>query len=184
MNKNRIHKRGVVGEALLKFANLNFRTLRLSSMLLDHMFVTIIVIVPSLLFTILKIEFNTDVDRIFWFASLFLYFNKDVVRGRSVAKRLQGYKVVKLGTDEIASSLQCYLRNIVIPIFWPLEVLITYFNPKRRLGDFLANTEVVSAERIPLRSILDDLSTFKLTLQTVWVIVAGLIFSFFFSNIL
>lgn len=111
----------------------------------------------------------------------FIYMNKDVVGGKSIGKRLQGYKVVKRGTTETASSLRCYLRNIVIPLLWPMEVLITYFNPTRRLGDLIAGTEVIMAEKESITSIFKDLKAFKINIQIVWVLMAGFIFSYLFN---
>lgn len=150
-------------------------------MALDHMIMTGIIMIPSIILIFMKIRFNYNIDNLLFPMILFIYMNKDVVRGRSIGKRLQGYKIVKVGTTQIASSLQCYLRNIVIPILWPLEVLITYFSPNRRLGDLLSGTEVIIAEKESVSSILNDLRSFKISVQIVWVIMAGLIFSYFFN---
>lgn len=150
-------------------------------MALDHMVMTGIIMIPSITLFFIKTRFNYNIDNLLFPVVLFIYMNKDIVKSRSIGKRLQGYKIVKVGTTQIASSLQCYLRNIVIPILWPLEVVITYFSPNRRLGDLISGTEVVIAEKESILSIFIDLRSFKISFQIVWVIVAGLIYSYLFN---
>ena len=70
------------------------------------------------------------------------FFNKDIFYGRSIAKRILKLQIVDSNTGQIATPFQCFLRNITI-IIWPIEVIITLFNPTRRLGDRIAKTKVV-----------------------------------------
>lgn len=175
------YSRGFFGSFLVDLANKNARTLRPSSMFLDHMIMTGITFIPSMVIMFMGINTNYNIHNLPFTTVLFIYMNKDVVGGKSIGKRLQGYKVVKRGTTEIASSLRCYLRNIVIPLLWPMEVLITYFNPTRRLGDLIAGTEVIMAEKESITSIFKDLKAFKINIQIVWVLMAGFIFSYLFN---
>jgi len=72
---------------------------------------------------------------------LALYLCKDCLRGRSIAKRILRLHVVNLASGQAASPLQCALRNLSV-ILWPLEVVVLLFNPSRRIGDWIAGTEV------------------------------------------
>jgi uncharacterized RDD family membrane protein YckC len=71
------------------------------------------------------------------------YICKDCFNGQSPAKRIFNLKVVDNQNGEIATPLQCIVRMLTLPI-WPIEVIVTLFNPVRRLGDRLAGTKVVS----------------------------------------
>ena len=73
---------------------------------------------------------------------LLIYFNKDWFGGRSLAKRITGQQVVHVGSGLRADSLHCFLRNLTI-LVWPLELVVTLVSPRRRLGDWLAGTQVV-----------------------------------------
>jgi uncharacterized RDD family membrane protein YckC len=76
-------------------------------------------------------------------AVLSLYLCKDSINGRSLAKRILGHQVVDNKTGQVATPLQCLVRNILI-IIWPVEVIVVQVNPARRLGDKLAGTKVVT----------------------------------------
>jgi len=71
-----------------------------------------------------------------------LYFCKDCILGRSPAKHILKLQVVKNSTGQVASPIQCLIRNVFC-IIWPIEVLVTLFNSNRRIGDLLAGTKVV-----------------------------------------
>ena len=126
---------------------------RLASMLLDHAimcFVLTLFFIPN---TISKISIvytpktqpGPDLyDRHLYLAmfGFSLYFCKDCILGRSPAKRILKFQVVSNSTGDVASPIQCLIRNITC-ILWPIEVLVTLFNSNRRIGDFLAGTKVV-----------------------------------------
>ncbi len=134
--------------------------IRLASMLLDHIITTFIIFIAAavliLVFLGLVFLFTGFEDgakgeenpiRVL-FGVLFvtfifsIYFNKDSIGGRSVAKRILNLVVVNHKTGEVASPARTVLRNITI-FFWPLEVLFVLFSPDRRIGDFIAGTQVV-----------------------------------------
>lgn len=91
----------------------------------------------------------------------FALLNKDYYRAKSVAKRIYGYSVLDIRTNQIASRSKCAIRNITAFI-WPVEVLMLLVNPERRLGDFLAGTTVkndnVEAPELILNDIKDRVS--------------------------
>lgn len=70
-----------------------------------------------------------------------LFFNKDIVFGRSFGKYATSLQVIKNGRSEPASPLRCFVRNITI-IFSPIEFIVVLINPTRRLGDFIAGTRI------------------------------------------
>ena len=73
-----------------------------------------------------------------WFI---VYLNKDIINGRSPAKRILKLQVVDIKTNNPASPIKCFIRNLTTPL-WILEVLITIFSPERRIGDLLVGTKV------------------------------------------
>ena len=71
------------------------------------------------------------------------YLCKDVINGRSPAKRIIGARVISMSTGETATPMRCMLRNITL-LFWPIEALLALItSDRRRLGDYLAGTRVV-----------------------------------------
>ncbi len=81
-----------------------------------------------------------------WYLGLFgfsLFFSKDSIQGRSLAKRLFKLQVVRMGTSKPAGPIRCVIRNIT-SVVWPLELIAVLLNPGRRLGDYLADTKLVS----------------------------------------
>lgn len=135
--------------------NLNAGT-RLGSMILDHFLMTMICMlffIPTMIkgfagaFTITHEQ--KDIGGGFggplFYFGLFgfaLYFCKDCINGRSLAKRIIKLQVVDNKTGQVASPLKCFIRNIFC-IIWPVEVIVTLINPSRRIGDQVAGTKVV-----------------------------------------
>lgn len=125
--------------------------LRIGAMILDHLVMTFVLMFLVLIFTLSNSDVITDEStttpfssNLFFFAMIFgisLYFNKDMIQGKSVAKRAFKLEVVDIKTGEVASSLKCFIRNLTIA-FWPIEVIAVLINPSRRIGDFIAGTRV------------------------------------------
>lgn len=129
--------------------------IRLATMLLDHIFMTIIIMVfflPSLIsrfsnvFKITHEHTNFNfVEGPMQYIAMFgfaLYFCKDVINGRSISKRILKLQVVDNTTGQVASPLKCFIRNIFC-IIWPIEVIVALVNPVRRIGDRVAGTKLV-----------------------------------------
>jgi len=125
---------------------------RLASMLIDHFFMCLIlgiILVPFILSDITAEEpravlFETK-DWILMVMMIVIYALKDSVKGKSLAKRILKLQVIDDRSGNVASPFQCFVRNLLVP-FWMIEVVVTFFNPERRLGDRLANTKVVSTQ--------------------------------------
>jgi uncharacterized RDD family membrane protein YckC len=128
---------------------------RLGAMLLDHLFMTMIAMVffiPGMIL-IFADAFNVTHEQtspnfmggtwgyigLLGFA---IYFCKDSINGRSIAKRILKLQVVDNSTEQVASPLKCFIRNIFI-IIWPIEGIIALANPSRRLGDRVAGTKLI-----------------------------------------
>ena len=71
-----------------------------------------------------------------------LYFCKDCISGRSIAKRALKLQVVENKSGNVAPPIKCFVRNIFC-ILWPIEVIVTLASPSRRIGDMVAGTRVV-----------------------------------------
>lgn len=124
---------------------------RIGAMLLDHVVMTFVIMIIAL--PVMSMGFNSFGDdtsampgAIDWTLYLLLfgmslYFNKDMVQGKSVAKRALKQEVVDIKTGEVASSLKCLVRNLTIAV-WPIEVIAVLISPSRRIGDFIAGTRV------------------------------------------
>jgi uncharacterized RDD family membrane protein YckC len=128
---------------------------RLGAMLLDHLFMTFIGVaffIPTMISRFanaFKVSHEqTDLNfmegpmkyiGMFGFA---LYFCKDIINGRSIAKRILKLQVVDNKTGQVATPLQCFVRNIFC-ILWMIEVIVIMTNTSRRLGDRVAGTKLV-----------------------------------------
>lgn len=150
--------------------------LRLGSMLLDHVTMCLIIVPPLILLKILLMPQKGfgghPLETPAFYFMMLVYFNKDFVNSRSIAKRILGLVVVDRETGEPASELKCLLRNFTIAI-WPLEVLISLFSRTRRLGDVIANTKIEVAEKESPGSILTELKSKRLTTLTFWTLLVG-----------
>lgn len=132
---------------------------RLGSMIVDQFIMTMIAMaffIPMMI-KILSNAFNisheqTEIDfggpllyvSLLGFA---IYFCKDIINGRSIGKRLTKTQVVDNTTEQVASPLKCFVRNILC-VIWPIEVIVTLINPGRRLGDQIAGTKIVQYDPI------------------------------------
>jgi uncharacterized RDD family membrane protein YckC len=129
---------------------------RLGAMILDHFFMTMIAMVffiPGMIsgfseaFKVSHEQTNPNfMGGAFGFIGMFgfaLYFCKDIINGRSIAKRILKLQVVDNSTGQPASPLKCFVRNLFC-ILWPIEVIVALTNPERRLGDRIAGTKLVN----------------------------------------
>jgi uncharacterized RDD family membrane protein YckC len=76
-----------------------------------------------------------------------LFLNKDIYFGKSIGKSFVGLNVVSSRTGNPASPIQCLIRNLFL-LLWPIEALILFFSPKRRIGDIVAGTKVQETTEI------------------------------------
>ena len=128
---------------------------RLGAMILDHFIMTMIMMVffiPGMIsnfanafkVTHEQTSFDPFGGNLMYLGLLgfAVYFCKDIINGRSIAKRILKLQLVNNSTGQIASPIRCFLRNIFC-IIWPIEVIVSMITPSRRLGDRVAGTKLV-----------------------------------------
>ncbi len=97
-----------------------------------------------------------------------------------MAKRHFGYQIVDVKTNSPASELQCVIRNSTM-IIWPVEIIVSMFNSKRRLGDFIARTKLVDKDKEAPELILSEIaekSVVENKSNLIWIsIFISLLFS-------
>jgi len=159
---------------------------RLGSMLLDHFFMTMIMMVffiPTIISGISG-AFNVsheqkatnDFSGPLFYIALFgvaLYFCKDCINGRSIAKRILKLQVTNNSTGLVASPIKCFIRNIFCAL-WPVEIIATLFNPSRRIGDFVAGTTVVYYDPAEVAQPLFDFKKLLLPIVVSYGLVLSL----------
>ncbi|QHI36042.1 hypothetical protein IMCC3317_13950 [Kordia antarctica] len=171
---------GIVVDEISKVTNSNSRINRVLSMLLDHFIMTFVIVPPMIFLMILKtngiLEIGDGTFSVIFFFMMFIYLNKDFFNAKSPAKRILGFQVINRKTEKPASELQCFVRNLTIAVAWPLEVIVGLINPKRRIGDLLANTKVVVSEKEKVKSIWTDLKRKTLKLNLIGILIIGVIY--------
>lgn len=130
--------------------------LRLTSMIVDHFvmtFIAVLIAMPAMainMFNAFNLDHEPDSFGLGGGALLFaigfsFYFNKDILDGRSPAKRTLKLQVVDNKTGLAATPIKCLIRNLTIAL-WPVEVIFVLINSHRRLGDKIAGTRIESVE--------------------------------------
>ncbi|MBS1681679.1 MAG: RDD family protein [Bacteroidetes bacterium] len=115
-----------------------------------------------------RIEVNTAI------VIFSIFLNKDIYFGKSIGKNFIGLRVVSARTGNPASPIQCSLRNLFV-LLWPLEALMLFFSPKRRIGDFVAGTKVQEDTEIG-REVKWQF------IQAILAVVGSFIFVFYLFN--
>ena len=189
MTKNTENHYGLLSIRMFEnIANRSPRFHRISTMLLDHFIMCVLTIPIAVLFGVIleKYEFQLNDGMILyvWILTIFIYYNKDFFNAKSPAKRIMGYQVVDKKTEKPATELQCFVRNFTICVAWPIEVIVGFFNPERRIGDYLANTKVILSEKEKLKTIWSDLKKTKLKLNYIGIIIIGIVYFYGLSYIL
>ncbi|SDF29797.1 RDD family protein [Ulvibacter litoralis] len=187
MSETQFNTNGLIGDindTTRKYPNLH----RVLSMLIDHM-IMCLVIVPLLALLFGLVAYFEDYLNKWFGISLillpfFIYLNKDFFKSKSPGKRILGYQVIDRKTNNPANELQCFIRNLTICVAWPIEVIVSLISPERRIGDFLANTKVILAEKEKLKSFWTDLKSTTLKLNYIGIIIIGGIYFYGLSFLL
>jgi uncharacterized RDD family membrane protein YckC len=112
-----------------------------------------------------------------FYVMLVPYLNKDFLHGRSPAKRWLGLHL-QAANGVPANELRAFLRNVTA-MLWPLEVLLIVAGSQKRVGDYLAGTQVVaspSALAITPRSWWQELVAYRITRYTLYTVLATLVY--------
>ncbi|MDF1698574.1 MAG: RDD family protein [Saprospiraceae bacterium] len=100
-----------------------------------------------------------------------LAINKDFLNGKSIGKRIFGIQVQDL-SNQIANEWKSSLRNLLVII--PIELFSVLLNPKRRIGDYIAQTQIGIEDSLNIHSIRSELKTYQLNKN----MIIGLIWGF------
>jgi uncharacterized RDD family membrane protein YckC len=139
------------------------RKMRLLSMLLDHAILCLVCLPPLLLLP--------AVGKGGFYALLVPYLNKDFLQGRSPAKRLLGLHLHE-ATGNPANELRAFLRNVTF-MLWPVEVLLLALGSPKRLGDYVAGTQVgVRTPAASTCSWYQDVVAYRVTPYTFYALLA------------
>lgn len=149
-------------------------TERLKSMLLDHFIICFTLLPPVIILELIGLEMVKWSGEIMFFSIFAIYINKDILGGRSVAKRILGQTIIDKKTEKPASELKCTIRNFTI-CFWIFEVIIVLFNPNRKIGDLIAGTKTVRTEKEDIKNMLLD---FQKANKVNWILPLVIAFSF------
>ncbi len=103
-------------------------------------------------------EIFTTIINWLYFLTIILFISKDIFKGNSLSKISHGIQVVDFKTEGSASKLQTVFRNSTLLLLFPLELIIGFISPKRRIGDYIAGTKLKSIEK---RSALNRIKTFQ-----------------------
>ncbi|WP_282124774.1 RDD family protein [Algibacter mikhailovii] len=189
MTKNTENHSGILSiEMFDNLANRSPRFHRISAMLLDHFLMCILIIPIAIVFAVTseKLGFKLIDGMSFyvWVLIIFVYYNKDFFNAKSPAKRIMGYQVLDRKTEKPATELQCFVRNFTLCVAWPIEVIVGFLNPERRIGDLLANTKVVLSEKEKLKTIWTELKRKKLKMNYIGIIIIGIVYFYGLSYII
>lgn len=110
------------------------RTRRLGSVFLDHTFMACICV------PILWLGQENNFLPFAWVMAILIYTNKDFLNGRSLVKKMLGFRIINSKTGLPANFIQCFIRNLTF-IVWPVEVAMLLINPTKRIGDYIAQTQ-------------------------------------------
>lgn len=127
-----------------------------------------------------QITLNIILGLIPFSVTIFTIINKDFYNGRSVAKRILGYQIIDKDTKQVATEMQCMIRNLTI-IIWPIEVIIALINPKQRLGDVIAGTILVDKEKENKENIIKEIRNKRIVKNHVGLILISILFAVFFN---
>lgn len=135
------------------------RLTRLFAFLIDHLSLTLVIVLPLLLLlTNDDTPDNTDIFflfPVFIIVSMLFYFCKDFIKGASLGKWLLGLTVrEQKNLDSTPSLMNLFLRNLTI-VIWPVELIVLLVDKnKRRLGDKLGKTVVVQSQKVSVLKII------------------------------
>jgi uncharacterized RDD family membrane protein YckC len=146
------------------------RKIRLLAMGGDHVMMCMLCVPIALVLTPI-------VSKWAFYVMLVPYLNKDFLQGRSPAKRLLRLQLQE-ASGAPANELRAFLRNVTA-MMWPVEVLLIVAGGQKRLGDYLAGTQVVanaSTLAPTMRSWWQDLIAYRITCNTLYTVLATLIY--------
>ncbi|MFY0653956.1 MAG: RDD family protein [Cyclobacteriaceae bacterium] len=89
-----------------------------------------------------------------------LFISKDIFNGHSISKLSHGIRIVDSTTEEPVNELRTVIRNSTLILLLPIEFFMVLISPRRRIGDFIARTKLISSDK---QSATERIRTFKTT---------------------
>jgi len=115
--------------------------LRIAAFFIDMTFIMVIMFGAGFLIGIDRLNNNVVLALGYMCFILLLYFNKDIINGESIGKKLLRLKIYKIDGGE-SSKILLFIRNLFL-IIWFLELIVILINNKgKRLGDIITKTEI------------------------------------------
>jgi len=102
-----------------------------------------------------------------------LFVSKDIFQGHSVFKLSHGIKIVDFRTEQPVCELRTVLRNSSLILLFPIEFLVAFVSPQRRIGDLIAGTKLISTD--DKQNPIERLRTFQLAELTKPKIISLLV---------
>ena len=150
-------------------------------MLIDHAFMSFVGFILVIIPLYISMSQNSTIETwpilalMCFYLAMGIYFNKDIIGGKSIAKRIMGFRIVKLHDHNPASEFQLFIRNILIPL-WPIEVIMSIISPSRKIGDFLAGTILIKDEKETIGQYLSEIKSFNFTGKTAFVSIITILY--------
>lgn len=88
-------------------------------------------------------------------------FMKDIFHGASPFKKVLGLQVVNKSTLEPITPLKSVIRNSTFIILFPIELIIMFLSPRRRLGDLISKSIIVEVPPIQFNRLKNELKIEK-----------------------
>lgn len=181
MSKQKDFDNGIIINEILGIKNLRIR--RLMLMFLDYFllgfFFVPILIINELALAKTNPELESNISNTILLLFLLAYLNKDFFKGKSLGKRFFGYQVIDIKSKKVASELQCFIRNLTIYFLLPIEIVVSFIYPNKRIGDLLANTELVEKESEKMITILSEIKSTRFKNDYWVIIIIGILYSLF-----
>jgi len=147
----------------------------------------IVIMIPSIILTtnnldpIASMKLTVGFGLIPYSAMIFIILNKDFFNGQSISKRIYGYQIIDIKTNQTANETKCMLRNITM-IIWPIEALMILINPTRRLGDIIAGTKLIDKDKSDPETILTDFNQISKDENYLGLILLSILFTILFNS--
>jgi uncharacterized RDD family membrane protein YckC len=102
-----------------------------------------------------------------------LFISKDIFQGHSVFKLSHGIQIVDFRTEQPVTELRTVLRNSTLILLFPIEFLVAFVSPKRRIGDLIAGTKLISTNN--KKNAIERIRTFQFAELTKTKIISLLV---------
>lgn len=181
MSEQKNSENGIIINEILGVKNPRIK--RLMLMFLDY-FMMGLFFVPLLIINGIALEttnpkFESTIANAILLLFLIAYLNKDFLKGKSLGKRFFGYQVIDMKSKRAASELQCFIRNLTICFLLPIEVVVSFIYPNKRIGDLIANTELVETESEKIISAWREVKYVRFKSDYLIIIIVGILYSIF-----